>query len=80
MIFATFSDGLLMLLILGGAAIFALFTGANLKRARQKRSYALQELAAELKFDDFNPRRDEGFAMGLGFFEPARPGPGSVCL
>lgn len=67
MIFATFSNGLLTLLILGGAAIFALFAGANLKRARQERSYALQELAAELKFDEFNPNRDEDFAMGWGF-------------
>ena len=37
------------------------------KRIVQRRSFDLQTLAGRLDFDDFNPRRDENFAMGWGF-------------
>jgi hypothetical protein len=67
MIIATISNGLLTLVIFGGAVIIALITGANLNRTREDRSWRLQELVVELKFDEFNPNRDEGFAMGWGF-------------
>jgi hypothetical protein len=67
MIVAAISNGLLTLVVFGGALIIALLTGANLRRTREDRSWGLQELAVELKFDEFNPNRDEGFAMGWGF-------------
>ena len=67
MIVAAISNGLLTLVVFGGALIIALLTGANLRRTREDRSWRLQELAVELKFDEFNPNRDEGFAMGWGF-------------
>jgi hypothetical protein len=37
------------------------------KRTDRLRSLEIQELADRLKFDDFNPKHDEGFAMGWGF-------------
>jgi hypothetical protein len=36
-------------------------------RANRNRLLELQMLAARLKFDEFKPDRDEGFAMGWGF-------------
>jgi hypothetical protein len=36
-------------------------------RANRQRSRDLQMLAMRLGFEDFNPNRDEGFAMGWGF-------------
>jgi hypothetical protein len=36
----------------------------NLVAFNDERAFYLQELAAQLKFDEFNPDRDEGFAMG----------------
>ena len=36
-------------------------------RAARKRSLDLQALTTRLAFDDFNPNRDHGFAMGWGF-------------
>jgi hypothetical protein len=49
---------------IGVAAILA-----SLKqgRAARQRSLDLQTLATRLAFDNFNPSRDEGFAMGWGF-------------
>ena len=67
MMVAAISNCLLTLVIFGGAVIVALLTAANLNRTREDRSWRLQELAVELKFDGFNPNRDEGFAMGWGF-------------
>ena len=67
MMIAAFSDGLLAFLVFGGVMIFTLLAGAKLKRAARERSSALSELAVALKFDEFIPGRDEGFAMGWGF-------------
>jgi hypothetical protein len=36
-------------------------------RAARQRSLDLRALSERLQFDDFNPNRDEGFAMGWGF-------------
>jgi hypothetical protein len=67
MIFAAINNGLLTLLIFGGAMIIALITGIKRSRYREDRSWQLRELAAQLSFDEFNPGRDEGFVMGWGF-------------
>jgi hypothetical protein len=67
MIVAAISNGLLTLVVFGGAVIIALLTGAGRWRTREDRSWRLQELAEELKFDEFNPDPDQGFAMGWGF-------------
>ena len=74
MIIAAISNGLLMLAVFGGAMIIALLTGAGRLRTREERSYALQELATQLKFDEFNPNRDEDFAMGWGFLNSLNRG------
>ncbi len=74
MIVAAISNGLLVLVIFGGAVIIALLTGAGRLRTREERSYALQELAVELKFDEFNPNCDESFVMGWGFLNSLNRG------
>ena len=79
MILAAISHGLLTLVVFGGAVIIALLAGANQKRTREDRSWRLQELAVELKFDEFNPNRDEGFAMGWGFLNSLNRGE-TLCI
>ena len=74
MIVAAISNGLLTLVVFGGAVIIALLTGADLKRTREDRSWRLQELAVEMKFDEFNPNPDQGFAMGWGFLNSLNRG------
>ncbi len=54
----------LMIILIGVAAIVTIIKQG---RADRQRSLALQTLAARLEFDDFNPNRDERFAMGWGF-------------
>ena len=51
--------------VLIGIAVFV--ASINRKRADRMRALDLQTLAGQLKFDDFNPNHDEGFAMGWGF-------------
>jgi hypothetical protein len=55
----------ILLYVLIGIAAFA--ASINHKRADRTRVLDLQTLAGRLKFEDFNPNRDEGFAMGWGF-------------
>jgi hypothetical protein len=74
MIIAAISNGLLMFAVFGGAVIIALLAGAGRLRTREERSYALQELATQLKFDEFNPNRDEGFVTGWGFLNSLKGG------
>jgi len=55
----------MLYVILGG--VIAVVINIYKTRARRKRALDLQILATRLKFDDFNPNRDEGFAVGWGF-------------
>jgi hypothetical protein len=69
MIAAAHSTGAIVLqigfyVLVGVAVIVA---AIKQKRVGRQRSLDLQTLAERLKFDDFNPNRDEGFAMGWGF-------------
>jgi hypothetical protein len=50
------------------------------KRTDRSRSLEMQELAERLKFDDFNPKHDEGFAMGWGFLSPLIQGDNSYAF
>jgi hypothetical protein len=54
----------LFFLLIGIAVIVA---GLNQNRAARQRSADLQNLVAQLKFDNFNPNRDETFATSWGF-------------
>jgi hypothetical protein len=55
-------------ILLVGAVVMSGIVGSIIQmRARRKRSLDLRTLATRLGFDDFNPDRDEGFAMGWGF-------------
>src|ERR1039457_1544174 len=69
MIAAAHSSGAIvfqiLLYVLIGIAVFA--ASIKQQRAGRRRSFDLQTLAGRLQFDDFNPNRDEGFAMGWGF-------------
>jgi len=67
MIPAAHNRGIFPILAFLVLAIVAVFTSLNRRRVRQDRSWSLQLLATELKFDEFNPDRDETFAMGWGF-------------
>jgi hypothetical protein len=62
---------ILLYVLVGIAAIAA---SINHKRADRTRALDLQTLAGRLKFDDFNPNRDEGFAMGWGFLSQLAQG------
>jgi hypothetical protein len=55
----------MLYVILGG--VIAIVANIYKTRARRKRALDLQILATRLKFDDFNPNRDEGFALDWGF-------------
>jgi hypothetical protein len=69
MIASTHSPGenLIFVLWFCVVVIAGIFWGLCQKRAGRRRSFDLQSLAGRLQFDDFNPNRDEGFAMGWGF-------------
>jgi hypothetical protein len=59
-----------LMIIAGGiATIAAIAVGFNQMRAARNRSGDLRSLAARLGFEDFNPDRDEAFAMGWGFLD-----------
>jgi len=57
----------LQILIYASIGVAALVASGRKTRAARQRSLDLQTLATRLKFDDFNPNRDEGFVMGWGF-------------
>ena len=69
MIASTHSPGenLIFVLWFCVVVIAGIFWGLRQKRAERTRTLDLQTLATRLKFDNFNPNRDEGFAMGWGF-------------
>jgi hypothetical protein len=69
MIASTHSPGenIIVFLIFGAVVVAGIFGSLRQKRAVRQRSLDLQTLAGRLKFDDFNPNHDEGFAMGWGF-------------
>jgi hypothetical protein len=55
---------ILLMVFVGSAMIIA---NLNQSRTRRLRAIDLQNLSRRLNFDNFNPNRDEGFAMGWGF-------------
>ncbi len=66
---ATHNTGMNIVLVLVAIwiVVAAIVSALKSGRAERHRSLALQLLATRLGFDDFNPDRDEGFAMGWGF-------------
>jgi hypothetical protein len=69
MIAAAHSPGenIIVALVVVTAVVAGIWGSLRQKRADRLRSLHLQTLAERLKFDDFNPNHDEGFAMGWGF-------------
>src|SRR5664280_2740285 len=61
---ATIIIQVVMMIFIVVAAIVAAIKQGRVDRSR---TLYLQILATQLKFDDFSPDRDEGFAMGWGF-------------
>jgi hypothetical protein len=57
----------IFMMTFGVMMVAAIVAAIRQKRAIRQRSSDLQTLAGRLQFDDFNPNRDEGFAMGWGF-------------
>ena len=64
---ASFVGGVILTLTILTMVVAAIIT--VIKRARNPRSRSLElwALNLRLKFDSFNPERDDGFAMGWGF-------------
>jgi hypothetical protein len=69
MMAAAHSTGEILVPILLAASIGIAMIASNIRqqRATRQRSLDLQALTGRLKFDDFNPNRDESFPMGWGF-------------
>lgn len=65
---------LLYFLVLGVAAVAGIWQSLRRGRAATQRSFDLQALATRLSFNDFNPARDEVFAMGWGFLNQMAQG------
>jgi len=65
------SDGagmiVVQVLMVTSFVVAAIVAAIKQGRGDRQRSLNLQTLATRLGFDDFNPNRDEGFAMGWGF-------------
>jgi hypothetical protein len=61
-------EGNVILMVTFGVMVVAAIVAAfRQRRTVEARSLELQMLAGRLKFDSFNPGRDEQFAMGWGF-------------
>src|ERR1035438_686656 len=58
---------IVQVLMVTSFVVAAIVAAIKQGRADRQRSLNLQTLASRLRFDDFNPNRDEGFAMGWGF-------------
>jgi hypothetical protein len=71
MMAAAQSTGMVVVQILVAAfvGIAAIIAAINQLRIGRNRSSDLRSLAAQLGFEDFNPDRDEAFAMGWGFLD-----------
>ena len=69
MMAAAHSTGMtiVQVLMVTSFVVAAIVAAINRGRAERRRSFDLQLLTTQLGFDDFNPARDEGFAMGWGF-------------
>jgi len=63
----SFAIVVLEILVIAGVGTASILAGLRKGRTARVRSLQLQMLADRLKFDDFNPNRDERFAMGWGF-------------
>jgi len=64
---SSFAIVVLEILVIAGVGTASILAGLRKGRAARLRSLQLQMLVDRLKFDDFNPNRDVGFAMGWGF-------------
>jgi len=58
---------IVQVLMVTSFVVAAIVAAINRGRAERRRSFELQLMTTQLGFDDFNPARDEGFAMGWGF-------------
>lgn len=69
MIASTHSPGenIIAMVVFGVALLAGILGSLRQKRTARQRSFELQTLAGQLKFDDFNPDRNEEFAAGWGF-------------
>ncbi len=61
------AGNVILMMTFGIMVVVAVVAAIKQKRLAEGRSLELQVMAGQLKFDDFNPNRDEGFAMGWGF-------------
>ena len=57
----------ILMMTFGVMVVAAIVAAIRQKRTVEARSLELQMLAGRLKFDDFNPNRNEAFAGGWGF-------------
>ena len=60
----------ILIMMFGVMVVAGIWGRLRQKRTDRSRSLEMQELAERLKFDDFNPKHDEGFATGWGFLSP----------
>jgi hypothetical protein len=67
-------ENIVVVLVFVAVVITGIWGSLRQKRADRLRSLEMQELAERLKFDDFNPNRDEGFVMGWGFLSQLAQG------
>ena len=58
-----------LFLMVGAFAVVGIWQSLRQSRAARQRVLDLRALAARLSFEDFNPNRDERFAVGWGFLE-----------
>ena len=61
------AENILVILVFGALVVAGIFGAVRQQRAQRQRVLDLRLLAERLAFDDFNPNRDEAFAMGWGF-------------
>jgi len=68
------AENIVVVLVFVAFVITGIWGSLRQKRADRLRSLEIQELAERLKFDDFNPNRDEGFVKGWGFLSQLAQG------
>jgi hypothetical protein len=61
------AGNVILILTLGAMVIAAIYTAVNRARNPRERSLELWALNLKLKFDSFNPERDDEFVAGWGF-------------
>jgi hypothetical protein len=67
-------EDILIIAIFIAVGITVIVTRINQGRARQTREFDLLGLSVRLKFANFNPARDDEFALGWGFLTPLAQG------